>query len=299
MFISLQLTKENKMIHTTTVDTVAIQIDSNKDKTQREILERLLYFIRESGFYIGYEDNIVGIGIPKRKHFIYANNTTIATINTGVSSHGRNYYINIKFAGLKKYNDLLDTASHNSLLTICTYLNSRSIIFKLTELDVCIDIECKFEHILAICTKKSARSKYYDFLSKQAYDTTTYIEKIKKVKRDKALLRAYVYDKSAKEGLCTPITRFELKLQSKYFSKYGFRIDNIQKAFDRYHVMYFPNIEDKYRKIEEYRSYKHVYKRERERLELDNYRLHADMGYIEHFIYNMLSVGTIYDFSTH
>ncbi len=89
------------------------------------------------------------------------------------------------------------------------------------------------------------------------------------MKQDKALLRSYVYDKGAKEGLCAPITRFELKLQSKYFSKYGFRIDNIQKALNRYHVMYFPDIADKCKKIEEYRSYKRVYKRERERLGLD------------------------------
>lgn len=294
------------MRHTTTIDTIGIQLDLNDECQQREILDGLFSFIiGTNSFYVEYKDYHVGISTIRREHFIYANNNTIATINTGVFRAGSavkndfsmKYYISIKFAGLKSYNEVLDASSYNFLLMICAYLNKRGIAFKLTELDICIDVECEFEHMLAICTKKSPKTQYYGLDESQIYDTTSYIEKITKKKLNKAVLRAYTYDKSFKEGLDSSITRFEVKLQAKYFNKYGFSIASMAKALDRYYVMYFEDMEEKDSKIEAYNGYQTVRKREISRLGLDNYRLHADIGCIEHFIYTIQSVGTMYDYT--
>ena len=286
--------------YTTTIDTIGMQIDLDNEHTQIEVLYRLLDFMKECNFYVR-EVKV------EEKYLLYAHNKIIATVSTGLFNTGSyinnefrtKYYVGIKFAGLMKYKENVDNASNGILLAICAYLNSRSIIFKLTELDVCIDVECAYENILAVCTKKSPKTHYHALTDDQVYATTSYIEKIEPQKRDKAVLRAYTYNKSHKEKLSNKITRFEIKLQPKYFSKYGFSIDNIQKAFDRYYVMYFNDIEEKERKIEKYQSYQHVYKREINALGFDNYRLHADMDYIEHFIYTIHSVGTVYDFSTY
>ncbi len=283
----------------TAIDTIGIQIDCNNAYIQREILQSILGFtMMTNSLYVDHKDYPVGMNTTRREYFIYSNNITVATINTGVfraGSHANNdyamkYYINIKFAGLKKYNDVLDASSHNCLLMICAYLNTRGIVFKLTELDVCIDAECAYENILAVCTKKSPKTHYHELIDDQVYATTTYIEKIVAQKRDKAVLRAYTYDKSHKEKLSSKITRFEVKLQPKYFNKYGFSIKAIEKALNRYHVMFFENIEEKHSKIEAYDRYKSVQKRELKRLKFNNYRLYADMGYIETFINLILTV---------
>lgn len=286
----------------TAIDTIGIQIDCNNAHTQREILQSILGFIMmTNSLYVDHKDYLVGINTTRREYFIYSNKITVATINTGVfrsGSHDNNdyamkYYINIKFAGLKKYNKTLDKASHNCLLMICAYLNTRGIGFKLTELDVCIDAECAYDNILAVCSKKSPKTHYHELIDDQVYATTTYIEKIVAQKRDKAVLRAYTYDKSHKEKLSNKITRFEVKLQPKYFNKYGFSIKAIEKALNRYHVMFFENTEEKYSKIEAYDRYKRVQKRELKRLEFNDYRLYADMGYIENFINLILTVNNL------
>ncbi len=284
--------------HATAVDTIGMQIDLDNERTQIETLHGLLDFMKECRLYI--ETSTV-----EKKYLLYAHKQTIATVTTGSFNTGSyinnefstKYYIAIKFAGLKRHKENIDNASHDILLTICAYLNVRGIRFKLTELDICIDIECAYENILAVCTKKSPKTHYHALTDDQVYVTTSYIEKIEKQKRDKAVLRAYTYDKSNKEKLSNKITRFEIKLQAKYFNKYGFSIEAIQKAFDRYHVMYFKDVAEKEKKIEKYQSYQHVYKREINALGFANYRLLPDMGYIEHFIYNILSVGTVYDFN--
>lgn len=286
------------MKHTTNIDTIGIQVDCNDAYKQREILDGLLGFtFRQNSIYIEPKDYLIGINTIRREHCIYLNNTTLATINTGIFRTGSyikndytmKYYISIKFAGLKTYNDILDKAANDYLLRICAYLNTKGITFKLTELDICIDAECAFENILAICTKRSPKTNYYKPTDDQTYTTTTYIEKITKKKLTKAVLRAYTYDKSDKEHLDYPITRFEIKLQPKYFNKYGFSIKSIEKALDRYYVMYFEDTEEKYSKIAAYNGYQTVRKREVKRLKLDEYRLFFDIGYIDNFINKLLN----------
>ena len=283
------------MEHSTTVDTVGIRIEVNSDFEQREIQNEILNYIRDTrGIYISCKNYFYGKGEHdfSREYFIHCINTTIATIYTGfftkinhtTKQFQKKFYINIKFAGLKRYDKAIDKASLDCLLRVCAYLNTRGIPFYLTELDVCIDVKCAFEHLLSVCVRRSPKTKYYGLRDSQKYNNTTYLEKIEKEKLDRAVLRAYAYDKSYKEDLDYALTRFELKLQPKYFNKYGFYIKAIEKAINRYYVMYFDSLDIKNSKIDKYNSYKNPKKREIERLGFEDYRIYADMNYIEDFI---------------
>jgi hypothetical protein len=289
------------MKYTTGIDTLALQIDCNDGMTQHVILDGLL--MQQNNFpstHLAYQDYTFGTNtnLKKRKHIFFCKSTKLATIDTGSYryynyqnySFETKFYINIKFAGLRSYNELADKTAYDFLLLICSYLNTRGIFYKLTELDICIDSFCKMENILAICTRKAPKTQYYPLNSVQRYDTTTYIEKIAKNKLKSAVLRAYTYDKGYKEELDQDITRFEIKLGSTYFRRYGCSAESIVNALNRYSVLYFEDVNLKNAKMEAYSNYQVVRKREIQRLEFEKYRLYADAKWIMDYINHLYSV---------
>lgn len=288
------------MNYSTIVDTVKLQADFHTALEQRDILEALLSTLSTTGrLRIQQKNHPTNTNnlVFKRDYFIYSHGTTIATITTGAFNERNHtigyttkYYISVKLAGLCRYNEIIDAMSKYCLLKICAFFNTYAIAFKLTELDVCLDMECEFHHLLALCVKKSPKTDYYRLRDMQTYADTTYIEKIPYKKLEKAVLRAYLYNKSHKERLCQKITRFELKLQPKYFHKYGFDIVPIEKALSRYYVMYFKNSSDMSQVIEAYEKYQTFRKREINRLGLEKYRLNPDIAKIKSFLELLLHV---------
>jgi len=287
------------MNYETHVDTVTVQIDCDDSFMQQMLLKELLGYINTFGLYTGSKDvnENKATDIIKVEYALYANNSTLLTINTSsfrTIINGRyviKYYVSVKFAGLKSYNEDADRQSNDILTLLCAYLNSNQIVFKFAELDVAIDANIPFEHMVAVCTKKSPKTNYWDFYEQQVYENqTTYLEKIEKSKLNKAILRSYVYDKSLKEGLPYNITRFEIKLQSAFFNKYGFDINPIQNVLNRYHVMYFEDLGLKNSKIDAYNNYQKPQKREIQRLGFEEYRLHPNIEYIESFIDYLLNI---------
>lgn len=287
------------MEYETHIDTVTVQIDCDDSIMQKIILDDLRHYISTFGLYTDSKDvnKNKPTDIIKIKYSLYANKTTLLTISIGTFRTIINgysvirYYIAVKFAGLKSYNDAADRLSNNILVLVCAYLNTNQIVFKLTELDIAIDAKVSFEHMLVLCTKKSPKTNYWRVGDPQAYENqTTYVEKIEVNKRNKAILRSYLYDKSLKEGLSYNLTRFEVKLQSAFFNKYGFDINPIQNALHRYHVMYFEDTEVKHSKIEAYNNYQNPQKREIRRLGFEAYRLHPNMAYIASFIGYILNI---------
>ena len=282
--------KETEMEYTTVIDSVGIQIDCYKHEEQVKVVKELLDFIVDTdSLYYQYKDYPVGIHptITTRVYFIYAKRSIVATIttNTYLSSkpYQTVYYVKVKFAGLKKYNEVSDKASKDFLFEMCDYLIQQKIVMKITELDICIDAKCNFENILVICTKHAPRTNYHK-LNNKFYNSTTYIERITKKRVRTATRRSYVYDKSYKEKLKIPITRFELKLQRKFFYKNKFSIKAIENTLDKYHVMYFSDLNMKLEILGTYNSYKGVRKEQVEKLGLDDYRLKPDIDVIEDFI---------------
>jgi hypothetical protein len=161
------------------------------------------------------------------KYDVYFGGTIIFTIHSGFTSKADDltgekglYYIRIRFAGLKSHKQRQDEASFNALLTICGFLNTTRTKYRMVELDVSIDTFCSFDNILAICVNKSGKTTYNEIGHKQYYKgiPTSYIEKyVNEQEANDAVVRSYVYDKSSKEGLGSKITRFELKLQNRFF----------------------------------------------------------------------------------
>jgi hypothetical protein len=293
------------MEYETHIDTVTVQIDCDDSVMQQMLLKELLGYINTFGLYTGSKDvnENKATDIIKVEYALYANNSTLLTINTGSfrtiinARYVIKYYVSVKLAGLKSYNEDSDRQSNDILMLLCAYLNSNQIVFKFAELDVAIDANIPFEHMVAVCTKKTPKTNYWEFGEQKVYENqTTYIEKIEKSKLNKAILRSYVYDKSLKEGLPYNMTRFEIKLQSAFFNKYGFDINPIQNALNRYHVMYFEDLGLKNSKIDAYNHYQKPQKREIQRLGFEEYRLYPNVDYIASFIDYLLNIYFYPDF---
>lgn len=288
--------------HYTFIDTIGFRINCNSDIQQRDTLHSILTYLQQEFFiYIDSVPYIVGFD-TRIEHRVYCNNTTVLSFTTGYSNNS--YYINIRFAGLKTYNKIVDGISYSYLRIIVAYLNYHGIAFKLSELDVAIDVyNFPFENLLAICTTKTSRTMYYGLGEVQRYDgETTYIEKFtSSATIDTALKRAYLYDKTKKEAttkgniINVPIVRFEVKLQSSYFNKYGFDLNKLSQTLNMYHLLYFYDRYEKYALIERYNSYSIVRKREIDRMGLEQVRLHFNTGHIQAFINTLLTMKS-YDF---
>lgn len=285
------------MTYTTEIDTVGLQVDCSHAHLQREILNNLLDYIRcylnayigSVFYYVGFDERI--------EYKIYCNNRTVVSFRTGYSNN--HYFISIKFAGLKSYDPVADNLSYSYLLVIAAYLNTRQIPWKLTEMDLAIDVMyVPFENLLAICTSHTSRTKYHPLGEVQLYDgQTTWIEKFETdLAKNTAIKRAYLYDKRLKEFvkhgnvLNYYLQRFEIKLQPNYWNKYSLNLYTLANTLDMYHLMYFENVAEKYTLISRYNSYKSVRQREIERMEFERYRLRFDVLGVETFINTLFLV---------
>ena len=284
--------------HETHIDTVAVQMDFEKAEDQRRKLSLLCQWvtIRELGKLEQDKSSKIII-----KYDVYFGGTIIFTIHSGFTSKADGligeleglYYIRIRFAGLKSHIQRNDEASFNALMTICGFLNTTSTRFRLVELDVAIDAYCSLDNILAICVKKSGKTIYNEIGHKQYYKgiPTIYIERYRNEQEaNDSVVRSYVYDKSSKEGLIgSTITRFELKLQNKFFLRYGFNTQSIINAMNKYYVMYFESIPKKNQYIRILNNFKSTSK-DMEIFGLDSFRLFADENVIKEFIRQVESV---------
>lgn len=209
-------------------------------------------------------------------------NSTLATISKGYfeqTSKSRYkteyYYINISFYGLIRYDKIKDNTSRLLVQIIAAYLNTNNIDFKLMELDLAMDIKSNPDNILAICTRRTAHVNYYDLGDYtinnnkiQNNDGTYYIEKFESFKQKKnAMSRAYLYDKRQKErdkfkrDIGFELTRFELKLQKKFFVKNEYDGSFLFKAIAKYSILYFEDIKQKELFIQQFNSTKTSRKR--------------------------------------
>lgn len=287
------------MKHETHIDTVAVQMDFEKAEDQRNKLSLLNLWITTRGLGKLEQDKSSKFII---KYDVYFGGTIIFTIHSGFTSKADSltgekglYYIRIRFAGLKSHKQRQDEASFNALMTICGWLNTTRTKYRMVELDVAIDVLfCSFDNILAICINKSGKTTYNEIGHKQFYKgvPTSYIEKYtNKIEANNAVVRSYLYNKSVKEGLLSnlSITRFELKLQNRFFLQYGFNTQSIVNAMNRYCIMYFQSIQKKNQYISLLNDFK-ITPKNIEILGLSKYRLHVNENVIKEFIRQVESV---------
>ncbi len=280
--------------HETNIDTVAFQMDFEKAEDQRRKLSLLCQWvttIRELGKLEQDKSSKFII-----KYDVYFAGTIILTIHSGFTTKTNEvtgeivkklYYIRIRFAGLKSHKQRQDEASFKALMTICAFLNTTRSKFRMVELDIAIDTHCSFDNILAICVNKSGSTTYNQIGHKQYYKgsiPTTYIEKYRNEQEaNNAVLRAYLYNKSVKDGLYSSITRFELKLQNRFFLQYGFSEKSIMEAINRYCVMYFESVKQKSQYCSVLKNFR-ITQDEIEIFGLNRFRLYANGNVVKEFI---------------
>ena len=279
------------MEHETNIDTFALQMNFEKAVDQRRKLTLLCQWVTIRGLGKLEQDKSSKFII---KYEVFFAGTVIFTIHSGFTRKADSltgekglYYIRIRFAGLKSHKQRQDEATFNALMTICAFLNTTRSKFRMVELDLAIDTFCNFDNILAICVNKSGSTTYNQIGHKQYYKgsiPTTYIEKYRNEQEaNNAVLRAYLYNKSAKEGLYSSITRFELKLQNRFFLQYGLSEKSIMEAINRYYVMFFDSIQKKTQYIHILNNFKSTPK-EMEILGLNRFRLFANKNVVREFV---------------
>lgn len=277
----------------TTIDTIAFQINCGRDNfIQREIKDEYTDYLQRT--FNSYVDSVeYSTGFDTRiEHKIYCNNRTVLSIQTGYSNH--NFYIKILVAGLSTYDYTVDKTSQEYLWATVAYLRSNDLNFSMAVLDIAIDVpHVNFEHLLAICTTKTSGTLYHALQEPQLYENEThYVEKFEnEAAKHTATKRAYLYNKTIKElkkhnhNIGYELQRFEVKLQSNFFNRYGLDMAAIEQALSKYHFLYFENITDKYNIINRYCNYSIVTKREIERMGLNQFRLYPNLEYINNFLY--------------
>lgn len=296
------------MKYTTHIDTVGIMIKDESEDVRDTILDQLLSLLETKKLYISYpKEPYENTNLSYTKSYIvFYQRTKIVTIIVGsypimfsivgkrkgdASISSRSYYLSITVAGLKSYDTKIDTLRLDTLLDICTYCNTYKISFDIKQLDIALDMDTKLENILSLCTKRIPKRNYYQANEEQKYPTTRYIEK------DKSNVigtqKAVQYDKAKKENNVTigEVTRFEVSLKSRFFRHRQMITGAIEKALNRYDILYIPQKRKQQALRDAYDSFSVLRKRELNKLNLDEYeRCFFDIATIRKFINILFTV---------
>ncbi len=207
------------------------------------------------------------------------------------------FSVTVEFAGLKSYNYKKDNLMNKYLMMVISYLNLNFINFEVIGLDLFVDVDKPFENMFAFCNKKVGKVKYYKTLEKQYHFGTHYIEKFNNTHKN-VMRRAYLYDKSLKEKLLFPITRFELKIQTRFFNRN--KIDNffdkkifytnlLNRLIESYHILYFRSIAIKNLELASYAFLEdNIRRRDIYKLFLNHYRIIPDISNVVDDLLNLL-----------
>ena len=279
--------------YTVNIDTLKLQINFINSSKQREVMDRLARALHTTYPFLKVNYNTNPIPNGAYTHTVNTGRTTILELTSGAYKdlYKRTiYYITVEIAGLKQYHRN-DKIAHDCLIRLVAYLNTNQIGFEYTGIDIAVDMECPFRYVYAFCNKKAAGVKYYKVYERQPYPTSHYVEKYNHTHHN-VMKRSYLYDKSIKEeDLCYNITRFELKLQSSFFNRYPYRWGMLQNELDRYHILYFPTLDEKDTALSIYATHEEsIRRRDLHKLGLDRYRLFPNTSEIEWFLTELYNV---------
>ncbi|MFA5462300.1 MAG: hypothetical protein WC274_09510 [Sulfurimonas sp.] len=279
--------------YTVNIDTLKLQIDFINSSDQREVMDRLARALHTTYPFLKVNYNTNPIPNGAYTHTVNTGRTTILELTSGAYKdiYRRTiYFITIEIAGLKQYHRN-DKIAHDCLIRLVAYLNTHEIRFEYTGIDIAVDMFCPFEYVYAFCNKKAPRVNYYKVYERQPYPTSHYIEKYDRT-HNKVMKRAKVYYKSAKDKYINyPITRFELKLQSSFFNRYPYEWGMLQNELNRYHILYFPTLDEKDAALSLYAQHEDtIRRRDLHRLGLDRYRIYPDTSDVEDFLDSLYDV---------
>ena len=286
------------MNYTVGVDTLTLQTNFTNNHQQQEVMYNIIGALLSTyNLQVRYNTNIHKKGLLI--HSIYTAGSKILELKSGSYPSGLIkdnkrvilFFISIEFAGLKRYNNKIDEISNNCLKRVVAYLNTNSIRFDISSLDIYVDLFTKINYTYAFCNKKAAGVKYYSVNDRQPYLSTHYIEKFNNT-HNRVMKRAYLYDKSFKENnFNCYITWFELLLQSNFFNRHSFIQGVLKKELDRYHILYFLTLKEKRSVLDYYAQYEHtIRRRDLHKLGLDKYRIIPDTKEIEFFLFTLYNI---------
>jgi len=272
------------------IDTLKIQVEFYNSIDQQIVTNDICSALQTSYPFL-YRTDAISHYI--NTHNFYTAGRKILEITTGCYTVNKItiYYITIEVAGLKSYDDKMDSIYHNCLIRAVAYLNTNGLEFFYTGIDVAVDMSCSYEYVYAFCNKKAPRISYYKVDDHQPYLTTHYIERYNHT-HNHVMKRAQYYDKTMKEKhLKYAVTRFELKLQTRFFSRNEYDYGMLDVELDRYHILCFPTLREKDVALTLYKANeKSIRRRDLHKLGLDKYRIVPDTGGVEYFLmelYNM------------
>jgi len=272
------------------IDTLKIQVEFYNSKDQQTVTNDICSALQTSyPFLYKSNERIYYINT----HKFYTAGRKILEITTGCHTVNKRtiYYTTIEVAGLKSYDDKMDSIYHNCLIRAVAYLNTNGLDFSYTGIDVAVDILSPYKYVYAFCNKKAARISYYMIDEYQPYLTTHYIERYNHTHKH-VMKRAQYYDKTVKEKhLEYAVTRFELKLQSRFFSRNEYSYGMLDTELDRYHILHFPTIREKDDALALYKANeKSIRRRDLHKLGLDKYRIVPDTNGVEDFLLELYNV---------
>ena len=282
------------MNYTVNIDTIKLQIDFRYSDEQRDTMYHLARALETTFPFLIVKYNTNHKVNGALTHSVLTARTMVLEFTTGAYKDIYKetiYYITIELAGLKQYNKN-DKIRYDCLIKLVEYFNTRIIRFEITGVDIAVDMECPFINTYAFCNMKSAGKKnYYKVNELQPYLTTLYIEKYNKTHHN-VMKRAQIYDKPVKdEHITYPLTRFELKLQTPFFNRHQFESGLLQEQLDKYHILYFPTIQEKEVALSHYAQFEDtIRRRDLHKIGLDRYRLYPNTSELEEFLFNLYSV---------
>jgi len=287
------------MTHSVHLDNIKLQVEFYNSNDQHRVASEVIDALLSTYSYLHIKYNTNNITSGMLTHTIYTGGSKILEIKSGnyfIKSNRDNtkipiYYISIEIAGLKQYNNN-DKIANDCLIRTVAYFNTYNISFSYTGIDIAVDMQCPFINTYAFCNMKSASKRnYYKVNDLQPYLTTHYIEKYNNTHHS-VMKRSYLYDKSFKSGNTTHcLTRFELKLQSKLFSRYPFKSAMLQEQLNKYHILYFPTLQEKDAALSLYAQHEDtIRRRDLHKLGLDKYRIVPDTSEIESFLIELYNV---------
>lgn len=207
------------------------------------------------------------------------------------------FSVTVEFAGLKSYNNKKDNIMNNYLMKVISLFNFNNINYEVIGLDLFVDVDKPFKNMFAFCNKKVGKVKYYKTLEKQYHFGTHYIEKFNNTHKN-VMKRAYLYDKSLKEDLLFPITRFELKIQTRFFNRckiYNFfdrkifYTNLLNRLMESYHILYFRSLVLKNQELASYALFEDtIRRRDFYKLSLNNYRIIPNISNVVDDLLNLL-----------
>lgn len=262
------------------VDSLSLRIDFI-DKNKRDLIySELLNFIKTTklvGFFYNKRKSTKFFKSTK----LISSNTTIGDISKSgyPSPYSKitNYYVIINFYGLKRYIKDLDEKSELLLKNIMAFINKdKSLVSKISQLDICMDMPYKTNNTVVVPINRKSRKKYYDLGECdnsgnriQMYKGTFYVERFTRhddkkwftekekllaeirKRRNNVQKRAYIYDKRKQlidknnYDLGYSLTRFEMKLQNRYFLNNKVSVEAFLRELKDYKVLYFEDLKVK------------------------------------------------------